>query len=134
MSLLANLPAPLLVFVGGGTGALCRWLLTVTAGRALGAAFPYGTLAANALGSLLMGVLTALLVGIGSKDAATGENLRLLLGVGVLGGFTTFSSFSMETLKLLQTQGAGTAALNVAANLLLGAVCVGCGWYLGRSL
>ena len=129
-----NLPTPLLVFFGGGLGAVCRWLVTVTAGARLGEAFPYGTLIANATGSLLMGALTALLLGVNAKDPATGENLRLLLGVGFLGGFTTFSSFSMETLKLLQGQGAGAALANIAANLLIGLACVACGWYLGRAL
>jgi len=129
-----NIPTPLLVFLGGGLGAVCRWLVTVMAGTRLGTAFPYGTLCANAAGSLCMGFLTAFLVGVNAKNPATGESLRLLLGVGFLGGFTTFSSFSMETLKLLQGQGAGEALLNIAANLLLGFICVVCGWYLGRTL
>jgi len=89
----------LLVGFGGAFGAICRYLLGVQAGRSLGATWPYGTLAANVIGGLLMGVLVGVLAYRGGADQ---EKWRLLLGVGVLGGFTTFSAFSLETALMIE--------------------------------
>ena len=89
----------LLVAVGGGTGAVLRYLVGVQAVRALGHGWPYGTLAVNALGGVLMGVLVSWLMLRGGADQ---ERWRLLIGVGVLGGFTTFSAFSLEVALMLQ--------------------------------
>jgi CrcB protein len=91
-----------IVMAGGAIGAGARFLV----GRALAsAAFPYATLAVNVAGGLLMG----LLAGAVARGTA-GEGLRLFLGVGVLGGFTTFSAFSLDAVALFQ-RGAMTAAL-----------------------
>ncbi len=89
----------LLVAVGGGTGAVLRYLVGVQAVRALGHGWPYGTLAVNVLGGILMGVLVSWLALRGGADQ---ERWRVLLGVGVLGGFTTFSAFSLEVALMLQ--------------------------------
>jgi CrcB protein len=89
----------LLVGFGGAFGAICRYLLGVQTGRSLGSAWPYGTLAANVIGGLLMGVLVGVLAYRGGADQ---EKWRLLLGVGVLGGFTTFSAFSLETALMIE--------------------------------
>ena len=89
----------LLVGFGGAFGAICRYLLGVQLGRRLGTAWPYGTLAANVIGGLLMGVLVGVLAYRGGADQ---EKWRLLLGVGVLGGFTTFSSFSLEAALMIE--------------------------------
>jgi CrcB protein len=98
-------PSPLMaslhVALGGGIGALLRYQLgramTVWLGPAMVSIFPWATLAVNAIGSVLMGVLAGWLVRQGQ-----GEQLRLLLGVGLLGGFTTFSAFSLEMVMLIQ--------------------------------
>lgn len=100
---LPQLYASLSVALGGGIGALLRY----QAGRALTAwlgpvaigTFPFATLAVNTLGSLLMGVLAGFLA---HKGAGEGEQARLLIGVGLLGGFTTFSAFSLELVLLIE--------------------------------
>lgn len=103
----------LMVFVGGGLGSICRYLIS-TATKSL-MPFPLGTLTVNVVGSFLMGVLVTFLIGKSFSEPA-----RLMLAVGFLGGFTTFSSFSIETLTLLEKGHALAALSNVALNLALG--------------
>jgi len=91
----------LLTMAGGAIGAGARFLVGGAASRAFGSAFPLGTLGVNIIGGLLMGVLAARLAGI--------EHWRLFLGVGVLGGFTTFSAFSLETFSMIQRGQTGLA-------------------------
>ena len=103
MSSFSPFVAALHVFLGGGVGAVLRWQLGRAMTHWLGApmvtTFPFATLAANAAGSLMMGVLAGWLARHGS---GAGEQLRLLLGVGLLGGFTTFSAFSLEMVLLIE--------------------------------
>ena len=103
MSTFSPFVAALHVFIGGGVGAVLRWQLgrgmTSWLGAPIVTAFPFATLAANAAGSPAMGLLAGWLARSGSGD---GEQLRLLLGVGLLGGFTTFSAFSLEMVLLIQ--------------------------------
>ena len=82
-----------LVFLGGGIGASMRWLLSAAAARLLGTAFPAGTFAVNLIGCFLMG----LVVEYWSCRLGLSENLRLFLTTGLLGGFTTFSSFALDS-------------------------------------
>lgn len=89
----------LLVAVGGAAGAVARYLTGTQTLRLLGAAWPYGTLAVNLLGGLAMGALVAVLALRGGADQ---ERWRLLLGVGALGGFTTFSAFSLEVALMIE--------------------------------
>lgn len=115
----------LLVALGGALGSVARYGVGVAAARLLGLAFPWGTLIVNAVGGFAMGVLAAR---IGPEN----EQLRLLLGVGVLGGFTTFSAFSLEAVRLLQ-QGSGSALAYVAASLVLAVGACWAGLMLGRA-
>lgn len=113
------------VMVGGGIGAVLRYLLAGVIASRLGDGFPVAILACNILGSALMGVL----VGIGAGPGLS-EPARALLAVGVLGGFTTFSSFSLEAIKLIDTQRYGVAALYIALSVALSLA----GLMLGRWL
>ena len=88
-----------LVAAGGAIGAVMRYFTGVQAMRAFGMDWPYGTLAVNVVGGLLMGILISVLAFRGGADQ---ERWRLLLGVGVLGGFTTFSAFSLEVALMIQ--------------------------------
>lgn len=96
----------LLVAAGGALGAVCRYLVQVLAGQILGAAFPFGTLIVNIVGSFAMGVLVE-----GAALAWTvGLQLRLFLAVGVLGAFTTFSALSLDVAVLYERGRMGLAA------------------------
>jgi CrcB protein len=88
----------LLVMTGGAIGAGFRYQLARVAEQQLGGIFPWGTWIANLLGGLLMGVLAGVLVSEGPQ----GEPLRLFLGIGMLGGFTTFSAFSLEMAQMIE--------------------------------
>jgi fluoride exporter len=92
------MPNLLLVMLGGAIGAGARHLAGRAALAAWGPGYPWGTLIVNLSGGLLMGVLAGTLARIGEG----GDHWRLLLGVGVLGGFTTFSAFSLETMVMLE--------------------------------
>ena len=100
----------LLVAGGGAAGAVARYLLGGWTLRTLGPGWPHGTFAANLVGGLLMGVLVGWLAHRGGADQ---ERLRVLLGVGVLGGFTTFSAFSLESARMLETRAYGEAGLYI---------------------
>lgn len=118
------------VALGGAIGASCRYLLGGVAFRVMGPGFPWGTLAANVIGGLLMG----LLVGWLAFRVSGGENLRLFLAVGVLGGFTTFSSFSLEALRMIETKAYGLAAGYISASVVLSVLAVFIGLMMARKL
>ena len=100
---------------GGAAGALLRYWMTGAVHALLGRGFPYGTLAVNASGSVLIGVCFVFLL---ERTNLAGE-WRSLLMTGLLGAFTTFSTFSLETILLIQAGEQGKAALNVALGVLL---------------
>lgn len=103
---------------GGAVGAAFRYQLGLAAYRLFGPGFPWGTWAANILGGFLMGLLAAVLARHGQLPT---EPLRLLLGVGVLGGFTTFSSFSLEAYLML-SRGDTIGALSYAVASVAGSL------------
>ncbi len=120
-----------LVAAGGATGAVVRYLLGLQAMRSLGGAWPYGTLAANILGGLLMGVLAGVLSLRGGADQ---EKWRLLLGVGVLGGFTTFSAYSLEVALMIERRAYGQAAAYSLGSVVLSILALFAGLILMRRL
>lgn len=119
----------LYVALGGAIGASGRYGLGLWTERIAGGSFPYGTLSVNILGSFLMGLLAAWL----AVKAGGNETLRLLLGVGILGGFTTFSSFSLDSVNLLRDKGAGAFLLYVGASVALSLLAIAAGLWLMRK-
>lgn len=116
------------IFVGGGLGSLARWGASGFIARHWGENFPVGTLVVNITGSLLIGFL-ATLTGPDGRWLAP-PSLRIFLMLGVLGGYTTFSSFSLQTLTLAQDGQWFRAALNAILSLVL---CLAAVW-LGHTL
>lgn len=108
--------AYLIVFLGGGFGAAMRHGVNLIAARWLGTAFPYGTLTVNVLGSLTMGLMVAWFAFEGSPS----QHWRLFLTTGMLGGFTTFSTFSLDTALLYERGEIGVAALYVLVSVIAG--------------
>ncbi len=104
----------LLVCLGGAVGTGARFLVSGWALALLGPEFPYGTLAVNVIGSLLLGTIMHL----GLTTELISPTLRLMLSTGVMGGFTTYSTFNYETLGYLQEGAWARAALNVAVTLV----------------
>ena len=120
----------LLVAVGGAIGAAGRYLAGLWIVARLGADFPWGTFFVNATGSFLIGIILVLV-----ERGALPNEARLFLAVGVLGGYTTFSSFSYETLQLLAGGGSlGPVLFNAFGQLLAGFVAVYLGVVCGRVL
>jgi CrcB protein len=115
-----------LLFVGGGCGTLLRYWIAGWTQRTAGAAFPIGTLTVNIVGCLLIGFLASLLTG----PALIREEYRVAILVGILGGFTTFSTFSHETVKLTDNGQFALAALNVLLSNTLG---LAAAWLGGRT-
>jgi CrcB protein len=104
----------LLVCLGGALGSGARYWVALEAPRLFGTGFPYATLIVNVLGSFLLGAL----VRFAATTSTISTEMRLLLATGVLGGFTTYSTFNHETVEYLRAGSYGLAGLNVAATLL----------------
>ncbi|KAB2854837.1 fluoride efflux transporter CrcB [Sphingopyxis terrae] len=117
------------VMVGGAIGAGARHLVGQILLARLGPGFPWWTLSVNIAGSLMMGLLIGWLARSGGSDQA-----RLFLGVGVLGGFTTFSSFSMEFWTLFERGQMAQAAAYVGASVIIGIAACGVGMATMRQL
>lgn len=120
----------MIVALGGAVGASLRHLAGIAALRLLGPGFPWGTLAVNVVGSFAMGVFIELLV---RRIEATNE-LRLLIATGLLGGFTTFSAFSLDAVVLWERGAIATAIGYVAASVFLAIAALFAGLSLTRSL
>ena len=122
----------LLVFLGGGIGAAARHGVNIAAGRAFGLNFPFGTLTVNVVGSFLMGVLVAFLAF--KAGAGWTQHTRLFLTTGILGGFTTFSAFSLDAALMWERGATGLAAGYVLASVALSILALFAGLFLVRSL
>lgn len=127
---LARMRGILLVALGGAFGAVARHLVNQASARLLGVGFPWGTLLVNASGAFLLGLLLA----SEPRAAWAGPEVRLLFGTGVLGAFTTWSAFSVETVRLAEQVGWAPAAANVAAQLVAGLGAAVAGMALARAL
>lgn len=117
----------LAVMTGGSIGAACRYLLFLTVQRVAGSSFPAGTLAANLLGSFMIGLLWSLFEG----SRLTNE-WRLFIFTGFLGGFTTFSTFSRETAQLFKLGDWKTALVYAGISNIIGVTLVLAGYYVSR--
>jgi len=120
----------LMVFLGGGAGAACRHLVGLAALRALGPNFPWGTLIVNVAGSLVMGAFIEFLV----FRMPGHMEIRLLVATGFLGGFTTFSAFSLDFLTLWQRGEHGVAMGYVGASVVLSLLAVFVGAIVTRAI
>ena len=135
MTASSSLAASLYVFAGGGVGAVLRHqtgrLLTHLLGPQAVTAFPWATLTVNVIGSCAMGLLAGWLARHGDGG---GEQWRLLLGVGLLGGFTTFSAFSLETALMIEKRAYGQAFSYTAGSVLLSVAALFAGLMIARRL
>ncbi|RKZ37509.1 MAG: fluoride efflux transporter CrcB [Gammaproteobacteria bacterium] len=118
------------IALGGAFGAVFRYWLSIGVHALAGKGFPYGTLTVNVLGSLLMGVAYVFLV----ERMAVSVELRAALLIGLLGAFTTFSTFSIETINLLENGEQLKAAFNVFASVIFCVMACWFGLVLGRQL
>lgn len=121
--------AYLIVFLGGGLGAALRHGINIASARAFGTGFPYGTLLINITGSLVMGLAAAYFAFKG--DAS--QHWRLFLTTGILGGYTTFSTFSLDAALLYERGELGPAAIYVLASVALSIAGLFAGFALVRS-
>lgn len=119
----------LLVMVGGAIGSVGRYAVGKTTLGAFGADYPWGTLAVNLIGGFLMGLLVGVLARTGGS-----EHSRLLIGVGVLGGFTTFSAFSLDAVTMIERGQWGIAVTYALVSVVGSVLALFAGLYLVRAL
>jgi CrcB protein len=119
-----------LVAAGGAVGSVLRYLVGLWTLRSFGPSFPWGTLTVNVTGSFLIGVLAEV---IARKFGASAE-MRVFLITGILGGYTTFSAFSLDAITLLERGEPVTALIYVASSVLLSALAVFAGLALMRAM
>lgn len=120
----------LAVFLGGGIGSLLRYLLGTVFGKNFNTVFPVATFLINILGSLFLGFVLGLFVAKGHSN----HPLRLFLTVGIAGGFTTFSTFSVETFHLFKDGHSALALIYPVSSIALGFGAVLVGFYLARTM
>lgn len=120
----------LLVFIGAGSGGVLRFLLGNLIYYYTGRLFPYGTLVINLTGSFIIGVMYIIIT---QKFNNLSPALSALILVGLLGGYTTFSSFSLETLKLFQEGKLTNAFINIIVSVTAGLICTYLGIKLGNK-
>ena len=116
------------VAVAGGLGAVARFVVDGLVRTKVSASFPVGTVLINVSGSFLLGLVTGLVLGRAAPDA-----LRLIVGTGFLGGYTTFSTASFETVRLVEQHRVGLALLNGVGTLITTACVAAAGLWLGAA-
>ncbi|WP_029075440.1 fluoride efflux transporter CrcB [Kaistia adipata] len=122
----------ILVFVGAGFGGVLRHGVNLTAARLFGTSFPWGTLTVNIVGSLVMGLAAGYFA---FRDGMNWtQHARLFLTTGVLGGFTTFSTFSLDVAVLLERGETGSAVIYALASLVVSVLALFAGLWLVRTL
>ena len=119
----------LFIGLGGFFGSIARYALSTAVYRAAGETFPYGTLTVNVIGCFIIGILMTLF----QERFVVQPNLRLFVIIGILGGFTTFSSFSYETFALLKAGNVIDAAMNSILSLFGCIVATWCGYLLAKT-
>lgn len=120
----------LLIGFAGFVGTLSRYWLSGVVARRYGETFPFGTLAVNLVGCFLVGLLFYLM----QERYLVNQNVRTIILIGLLGGFTTFSSLGLQTFTLLQDNEIALAALNLVASNMLGLLLVWAGYTLAKTL
>lgn len=120
----------LFIAVGGAVGAVSRYVVVSQAGHWLGLSFPYGTLIVNILGSFILGSLTEIM----ALSWSVSQEVRAFLVVGLLGAFTTFSTFSLDVVYLFERGQSGSAAMYIAASVVLAIMAFMLGLRLFRFL
>ena len=114
---------------GGAIGAVLRYLMTIQAGRLFGSGFPYGTIVVNITGSFLMGVF----IGYMAKTLPHSLELRAFAAIGLLGGFTTFSSFSLDVVAMIERGQLGHAAIYATTSMVVAITALFGGLFLMRQ-
>jgi fluoride exporter len=120
----------LMVAMGGAIGSVLRFWVGGSVADRLGTRFPYGTFAVNCTGSFLIGLVIALI----AQRANVNPNWRYLIGVGFIGGYTTFSAFEYETFQSMQEGKMLVASLNVILSVAIGLICVWLGVAAARAM
>jgi CrcB protein len=121
----------LIVLLGGALGSLARYLISVAA-LPISQSLPWGTIIINIVGSFIIGLFGTMTLAHGRFPAS--DNLRLFVMIGLCGGFTTFSSFSLQTLDLLRNGAVVRAAINIAASVVLCVLAVALGHYVATQV
>jgi fluoride exporter len=125
-----DLRAAIAISLGAVPGALCRYYLTIWSTKWFGTEFPYGTFVINLTGAFMMGFFMTWLL----KHTPVSPELRLLVAVGFLGSYTTFSTYALDTAKLLRTGNYGTTLFYWAGSAILGIVGLEAGTFLAKGL
>ncbi len=118
------------VAAGGAIGAVLRYFVSMRATDWLGISFPYGTLIVNILGSFIMGAF----IGYLAKTLPHSMELRAFVAIGILGGFTTFSAFSLDAVSLIENGHLGQGAIYIISSVLVSILALFAGLYLVRAV
>jgi CrcB protein len=123
-----NLFAIILVAVGGAIGSVARYLVSALVGRATGTLFPAGTFAVNLIGCIVFGMIA----GAAEQRVVLSPDVRVFLLVGVLGGFTTFSSYAFDGVVLIQQGQIAAALVNIGGQIVCGLLGLWAGYVIAR--